>query len=172
MINRDEYVQKLKAQIDAWNAEAGRWEERMRKAQAGMKAEYERQMQNFRSKSDQAMAELRRLQAASADAWTEMMRGAKGRLISKVGAEGVYTVGVLPCAEWPNGFGLALKIEDGDDHRARPTVVIEALRQLGVLKDDSLEAVSRYAFFPVKNRRGDVVGEVTASFELNMVGSE
>ena len=80
MINRDEYVQKLKAQIDAWNAEAGRWEERMRKAQAGMKAEYERQMQNFRSKSDQAMAELRRLQAASADAWTEMMRGAEASM--------------------------------------------------------------------------------------------
>ncbi len=103
---------------------------------------------------------------------TEMMRGAEGRLISKVGAEGVYTVGVLPSKDFPNGFGLALKIEDGDDHRARPTVVIESLRQLGVLKDDSLEAVSRYAFFPVKNRRGDTVGEVTAAFELNFVGSD
>jgi L-asparaginase II len=102
---------------------------------------------------------------------TEMMRGAKGRLISKVGAEGVYTVGVLPCEHWPRGFGLALKIEDGDDHRARPTVVIEALRQMAVLRDESLEAVSRYAFFPVKNRRGDVVGEITAAFELNMVGA-
>ena len=51
------------------------------------------------------------------------------------------------------GLGLALKIEDGDDHRARPTVVIEALRQLGLLRDESLEAVSKYAFFPVKNRR-------------------
>jgi L-asparaginase II len=98
---------------------------------------------------------------------TEMMRAAAGRLISKVGAEGVYTVGVLPCADWPKGFGLALKIEDGDDHRARPTVVIESLRQLGVLVDESLEAVSRYAFFPVLNRRGDVVGEVRAGFELN-----
>lgn len=103
---------------------------------------------------------------------TEIMRGAAGRVVSKVGAEGVYTVGVLPCEEWPQGFGLALKIEDGDDHRARPTVVIESLRQLGVLKDSSLEAVSRYAFFPVRNRRGEVVGEVTAHFELRMVGSQ
>jgi L-asparaginase II len=102
---------------------------------------------------------------------TEMMRAAKGRLISKVGAEGVYTVGVLPCDDWPRGFGLALKIEDGDDHRARPTVVIESLRQLGVLVDESLEAVSRYAFFPVRNRRGDVVGEVSAGFELNRAGN-
>jgi len=98
---------------------------------------------------------------------TEIMRAAKGRLVSKVGAEGVYTVGILPTEDWPRGLGLALKIEDGDDHRARPTVVIESLRQLGILADESLEAVSRYAFFPVRNRRGDVVGEVSAEFELN-----
>jgi L-asparaginase II len=102
---------------------------------------------------------------------TEIMRAAKGRLVSKVGAEGVYTVGVLPCEDWPRGLGLALKIEDGDDHRARPTVVIESLRQLGILADESLEAVSRYAFFPVRNRRGDVVGEVTAEFKLNRAGN-
>lgn len=98
---------------------------------------------------------------------TELMRAARGRLISKVGAEGVYTVGVLPSSKWPRGLGLALKIEDGDDQRARPTVVIEALRQLGVLDDESLEAVQRYAFFPVKNRRDEVVGEIRPSFELN-----
>ena len=99
---------------------------------------------------------------------TEIMEAAKGRLVSKVGAEGVYTVGVLPSPEWPKGFGLALKIEDGDDKRARPVVVIESLRQLGILKDESLEAVARYAFFPVLNRGGDVVGEVTAGFKLNV----
>jgi L-asparaginase II len=98
---------------------------------------------------------------------TEMMRAAERRLISKVGAEGVYTVGVLPCADWPTGLGLALKIEDGDDHRARPTVVIEALRQLGVLRDESLNAVARYSRFAVSNRRGDIVGEVRPAFILN-----
>jgi L-asparaginase II len=103
---------------------------------------------------------------------TEIMRAAKGRLVSKVGAEGVYTVGVLPSEAWPRGLGLALKIEDGDDHRARPTVVIESLRQLGILADQSLEAVARYAFFPVRNRRGEVVGEVTAEFELNQAGGQ
>jgi len=97
---------------------------------------------------------------------TELMRAAPQRLISKVGAEGVYTAGIRPSEEWPNGLGIALKIEDGDDKRARPTVVIESLRQLGVLRDESLEAMARYAFFPVKNRRGDVVGEITASFGL------
>ena len=97
---------------------------------------------------------------------TELMRAAKGRLISKVGAEGVYTVGVLPCDQWPHGLGLALKIEDGDDYRARPTVVIEALRQLGVLRNESLAAVSHYASFAVRDRRSEKVGEIHASFEL------
>ena len=97
---------------------------------------------------------------------TEIMRAAPGLVISKVGAEGVYTAGITPSQEWPNGLGLALKIEDGDDKRARPTVVIESLRQLGVLRDESLEAVAKYAFFPVRNRRGDLVGEIRASFSL------
>jgi L-asparaginase II len=97
---------------------------------------------------------------------TEIMRAAPGRVVSKVGADGVYTAGIKPCDQWPRGLGLALKIEDGDDWRARPTVVVESLRQLGVLRDESLEAVARYAYFPVLNRLGDVVGEIRAHFEL------
>ncbi len=97
---------------------------------------------------------------------TEMMRATKGALISKVGAEGVYTVGVLPCPRWPDGLGLALKIEDGDDHRARPTAVIEALRQLDVLTDDAISLVAMYSRFTIRNRRGDIVGEVRPAFNL------
>jgi L-asparaginase II len=96
---------------------------------------------------------------------TELMRQAAG-VISKVGAEGVYTVGVEPSARWPRGLGLALKIEDGEDRRARPTVVIESLRQLGVLDEATLDALAPYAKFTVRNHRGDAVGEVRASFEL------
>lgn len=99
---------------------------------------------------------------------TVMMRASGGGLISKVGAEGVYTVGVLPSERWPHGLGLALKIEDGEDRRARPPAVIESLRQLGALTDEALEAVAPYATFPVRNHRGDNVGEVRASFELKI----
>jgi L-asparaginase II len=102
---------------------------------------------------------------------TEMMRAGRGRLISKIGAEGVYTVGVLPSERWPRGLGLALKIEDGEDRRARPTVVIESLRQLGVLDGEAMNALAPYAKFAVRNHRGDQVGEVRASFELKLVGS-
>ena len=99
---------------------------------------------------------------------TELIRAGRGRLISKIGAEGVYTVGVLPCEEWPSGLGLALKIEDGDDQRARPPAVIEALLQLGVLGNQDLKTLSDYAPTPITNRRGERVGEARAAFTLEI----
>ena len=97
---------------------------------------------------------------------TIVMQSAQGGVVSKVGAEGVYTAAVLPCDEYKKGLGFAFKIEDGEDRRARPVVVIEALRQLGVFKSGALEAIKPYASFPVLNRRGDTVGEIAASFQL------
>jgi L-asparaginase II len=97
---------------------------------------------------------------------TELSRAGKGRLISKIGAEGVYTVGVLPGNEWPNGLGLAVKIEDGDDQRARPPAVIEALLQLRVLNSIDLITLAGYAPTAITNRRGERVGEARAVFKL------
>lgn len=97
---------------------------------------------------------------------TEVMRAGRGRLVSKIGAEGVYTAGVLPCARWPKGLGLAFKIEDGEDRRARSTIAIEALRQLDVLDADAYKMLSPYASFPVQNHRGEKVGQIRASFRL------
>lgn len=97
---------------------------------------------------------------------TELIKAGNGRLISKIGAEGVYTIGVLPCADWPSGLGLALKIEDGDDQRARPPAVIEALRQLGVLTKQELIALADYSPTAITNRRGERVGEARAAFAL------
>jgi L-asparaginase II len=97
---------------------------------------------------------------------TVLMRAAGGGVVSKVGAEGVYTAGVLPSPRWPRGLGLAFKIEDGEDRRARPTVVIEALKQLDVLEGAALEELAPYASFSVRNHLGDEVGEVRANFKL------
>src|SRR5256714_1482532 len=99
---------------------------------------------------------------------TELIRAGAGRLISKIGAEGVYTVGVLPSSDWPNGLGFALKVDDGDDRRARPPAVIDALRQLGVLTANDLEILSAYSPTVITNRRGDRVGEVRAAFILKI----
>lgn len=98
---------------------------------------------------------------------TELMRAAPGRLVSKVGAEGIYAAGVLPCERWPEGLGLACKIEDGDkDDRARPRVAVEALRQLGVLGEGELNSLSKFDSQTLHNHRGEEVGEVRAVFRL------
>ena len=76
MMNRDEYVQKLKKQLDQWNSEITKWEEKTRSAQTKMKADYEKQLNTFRSRRDEAMQQLRQVQAASGEAWMEVMRGA------------------------------------------------------------------------------------------------
>ena len=81
-MNRDEYVQKLRSQIDQWNAETTKWEAKAKAAQVGMQAEYAKQLGQYRARRDEALAELRRVQSASADAWRDMMRGADSALKS------------------------------------------------------------------------------------------
>jgi hypothetical protein len=81
-MTREEYVAKLKSQIDNWNAEAARWEAQAKEAQVGMQAEYERQLAQFRTRRDTAMNEVQRLQNASAGAWKDMMQGADAALKS------------------------------------------------------------------------------------------
>ncbi|MGE3466098.1 MAG: asparaginase [Pyrinomonadaceae bacterium] len=96
---------------------------------------------------------------------TIVMQAAPGKLISKVGAEGVWLCGVLPCDEHPTGLGIALKIEDGDDLYSRSVVAIEILRQVGVLSADKLTDLSP---MPIKNRRGDTVGSTRAVLGFSM----
>ena len=100
---------------------------------------------------------------------TEVIRALRGLAVSKIGAEGVYTAGVRPCVRWPKGLGLAFKIEDGEDRRARSTIAINALRQLGVLDEDAQKSLSPYATFPVMNHRGEIIGQIRASFDLEWV---
>ena len=76
MTNRDEYVQKLKSQLDQWNAQAARWETQTKEAQGRMRDEYARQLEQMKSRRDEVLYQMRLLQNASADAWSDMMRGA------------------------------------------------------------------------------------------------
>jgi L-asparaginase II len=91
---------------------------------------------------------------------TMLMQAAEGKIISKVGADGVWLCAILPSEKYPSGLAIALKIEDGDDRRARPVVAVEILKQLGILASDDLPELSPMA---IKNRRGDVVGFVQSS---------
>lgn len=97
---------------------------------------------------------------------TDLMRVAGGEIIAKVGAEGVQLIGVLPSERYPQGLGIAIKIADGDIRRARDPVVIEALRQLGLLNDEQVAALARYRGAPVFNHRRLEVGAVRPCFTL------
>lgn len=74
-MDRDEYVQKLKTQIDKWNAEAGHWEAQMKAAQGKLREEYAKQLEQVKSRREEMLNQMKLLQNASADAWTDLMRG-------------------------------------------------------------------------------------------------
>jgi L-asparaginase II len=99
---------------------------------------------------------------------TDLMRTARGRIISKVGAEGIQLLGVLPCSQYPEGLGIAIKIEDGDTRRARDPVVIETLRQLRLLNEAEVSQLANYARLTLYNHRRLIVGEVRPCFRLQM----
>jgi L-asparaginase II len=77
-----------------------------------------------------------------------------GRVIPKVGAEGVHSVAVLD-----QGLGIAIKVEDGSS-RAQYPAVLRVLQLLGVLPEALPARLQEYARTRVKNTRGEVVGEV------------
>ncbi|HQU83170.1 MAG TPA: asparaginase [Pyrinomonadaceae bacterium] len=94
---------------------------------------------------------------------TMLMEANRGKFISKIGAEGVWLCGVLPCEKYPKGLGISMKIEDGDDKRARAVISVEVLRQLGIFEAETLAEISP---LPILNRRGETVGQVEANFRL------
>lgn len=97
---------------------------------------------------------------------TDLMRVSRRQIVSKVGAEGMQLLAVRPCQRHPKGLGIAIKIEDGDTRRARDPVVVETLRQLGVLDDKQLALLAHYKHSTLFNHRQVEVGEVRTCFTL------
>jgi len=80
---------------------------------------------------------------------TEMMRAHPGRVVAKVGAEGVYSAALLR-----EGLGVTLKVEDG--HSVASALAIAAvLAELG-LKPQPASLLKK----PITNSRGETVGEM------------
>ncbi len=76
MANRDDYVEKLKARLDEWNAELTRWEARAKVVQTDVRIDYERRIETLRKQRDSAIDQMKRVQSAAGDAWLELARGA------------------------------------------------------------------------------------------------
>ena len=88
---------------------------------------------------------------------TALMEAAPGTLIAKLGAEGIYAIGLAGGAA---PLGLAVKIADGDADRARTALVLALLDWLGALSGEALETLR--SLFPgeIYNRRGLQVGTI------------
>ncbi len=85
---------------------------------------------------------------------TDLMRAAGGRIIAKVGAEGVY------CAGAPGaGLGIALKVEDGAKRAAEPAL-LGVLRALELISAAEYVSLARYAEPVLLNTRGEEVGRL------------
>jgi len=104
---------------------------------------------------------------------TALMQAGAGRIISKAGAEGYQSIGLMPGALGPGSpaLGIAFKIADGDARKkARSAVAVEILRQLGALDTDQLRALEPFGpRFPIYNWRKLSVGEGRPAFTLRPV---
>jgi L-asparaginase II len=99
---------------------------------------------------------------------TDVMREFRGTLVAKEGAEGVYAVGIPAALARRRGgeaVGIAIKIADGAE-RGRDAVTVEVLRQMGFVSGARLARLRRLVLKPVRNVRGDVVGDLHTVFRL------
>jgi L-asparaginase II len=84
-----------------------------------------------------------------------LMEETEGRVLAKVGAEGVHSAVILE-----SGIGVAVKVEDGNA-RAQYPALLKLLQELGALSDPLPSRLADLLHKPVRNSRGDIVGETT-----------
>lgn len=84
----------------------------------------------------------------------------KGDVILKVGGEAVEVIGILS-----KGIGIAIKIADGNMRAIYP-VIVETLRQLGVVDDNQATAIAEFSQPQIYNFRNINVGHIVPAFKL------
>ena len=107
-----------------------------------------------------AMAAHPEMVAGEGRICTDLARVTEGRVFPKLGAEGVYCVGV-PGAE----LGIAIKVEDGGTRAVAPAVA-GLLRELDLISEDDFGALHHHVFQEVANTRGEGTGEVHPAIRL------
>ncbi|MBI3568631.1 MAG: asparaginase [Gemmatimonadetes bacterium] len=87
---------------------------------------------------------------------TVMIGETNGRVITKVGAEGVHSIAIPDL-----GIGAAIKVEDGA-LRAQHVAVVALLQKFGVLPAELGGKLAEFGSKPIRNTRGETVGVVRA----------
>lgn len=100
---------------------------------------------------------------------TMLMRARRGLIVAKGGAEGLRGIGLMPGGrgEGTGAAGVAIKIEDGDAaSRARRSVSVEALSQLGVLDSVAVDRLADELRPRSLDPRGAEIAAGVAVFQL------
>lgn len=111
----------------------------------------------------EAMMKYPQLVSGSDSICTVLTKQSKGNLLVKIGAEGVYCVGIAD-----KGWGMCVKVDDGNARAVYPAVV-EALSQIDVTFEQTLHQLENFRKPELKNHAGTVVGEMVPRFNLNHV---
>jgi chromosome segregation ATPase len=85
MSRRDEYIEQIKTQLDAWNKQIDKLQERATIAQGDAEASLRDRMQAMREQLNQAKSKLNELQTVGADRWEATqseMENLRGALVS------------------------------------------------------------------------------------------
>ncbi len=77
MKSREEYIDKLAAQLKEWSAKIDELESKANAAKADVKAGYENQIKQLKDKQDAAKQRLQELKGSSTDAWDTLKAGAE-----------------------------------------------------------------------------------------------
>jgi L-asparaginase II len=109
-----------------------------------------------------AIAKYPEMIAGSDRLCTALNGAAKGRVVAKVGAEGVY-LAALP----ELGIGIAVKAVDGTT-RAVEVALGAILEDLGVLNDDIHRAIDPFVQPILRNRNEMTVGEIRADLGVGL----
>lgn len=120
--------------------------------------DYQRQI----SMITEAMTKYPEMVSGTDKLCTDLMKFFGDRLFAKAGANGFYNIGLKK-----SGIGIAIKLLDGDFSNMA-MVVIEVLKQLGVIDESELENFNpKHLDRKMYNHRKEVVGEKIINFDLN-----
>ncbi len=82
-------------------------------------------------------------------------------VFAKSGADGYYAIGVMD-----KGIGITVKIDDGNEN-VRNMVVVEVLRQLGLINDSNSHLFEKWEKLQIINHKAELVGYSLVDFKLH-----
>lgn len=95
---------------------------------------------------------------------TDVMAALKGKIVAKMGAEGVQGLGLVD-----EGLGIAIKVDDGAN-RGAYIAAMEVLEELGLLTNETRQKLAKYREKPIYNTVGKEVGKIIADFKMKKHG--